>query len=135
MYKRETKVSTYDSYGRLYLEGMDILNDLTGSEIKLFFKLVRKVKYGTGMINLNSTRKAVYANEFGMALTTFNNMFYKLVKVDLLFSIGKRTGYYYINPFVWWSGDEYSRKQLLTELDENKAMEDKLNDITNPTKL
>ena len=100
-----SKVYTFPKeppYVKLYLEDIEKLYSLPKNSSAALYELLRKLDYD-GLINLNSTAKAMICEKIGYKKQSLNNYLSKLVQSDVFRNIGR--GVYKPNPHLFGRGE------------------------------
>ncbi len=101
---------TSGSFYQLYDNGIDILFKLKPVQLKVFISLFRYTNNNNRLV-LSKFIKSDIATKNSMCLSAVNNSLTVLVKIGILFRLGRAT--YRINPEYFWKSTIDKRKTFM----------------------
>lgn len=96
----------------------DILDELSSNELKIFCKLARYTRYGSGKITYDNGKEMStndIAKEFGVGERNMQNILKKLCDKEMICrKKNKKSYFYYMNPFICLKGNRIDLELIKT---------------------
>ena len=112
--EKELVDSRDNGFIQTYYNNLHLLYVLNGSEFRLVFSMLKKMRYGANIynvVNMTSDVRRTVSKEIGVSTKYLSNLLGTLVVKRVIVRIG--VSEYIFNPYIFWRGSLGRRQESI----------------------